>query len=531
MTREHPTVDDRWLRAARATTRVAVVLLLVSLPFAGALVALRVAPPAHVEIAGAPVTVKPVLGQNTSQLQGGALVRPEHGHALGIDVGVDISADWNQLIPSDKATRRYLEALWDDPRPEIGRIQDAARTYVVRWALVGFGAGVLISVGVTAVWWLRRQRLAAYPVEESDLIRAYNRRLRTGLVATGVAAALALDAAGLASYLHRDRETVVSSPVFDGTNLEGTQVNGLMAEVLPFLSILQPRDTFYDTVSRNLVTALADRDDLRPHDGSMTFVQAEDFEDVNGMARAVGLTAKLVDADFLALSGDLTFAGKPIESYLIDTIDYYSEDRPVYFAPGLHDTDAIVQAAERRGWHVGDGRTTTVGGLTLLSAADPRVSLVGDFGVGDVLRHPDVDVPTFLTDTIDEACASHPDFVLLHDNLLGRQIAASGCPRVAVLDGRSYQFLGPRKVPTGDGGHTFELTTGSAGGHTTTNPDPGDLDHPARYAILTYSPEHHHTSYAVVTVQPDASVTVTKRAPLRVPYAELVKRSAGGEGP
>src|SRR3569623_858881 len=102
-----------------------------------------------------------MLGQNTSQLQGGTLVRPEHGHALGSDVGVDISADWNQLIPSDKATRRYIEALWDDPRPEIGRIQDAARTYVVRWALDGIGAGVLITVGVTDVWWLRRHRLAA----------------------------------------------------------------------------------------------------------------------------------------------------------------------------------------------------------------------------------------------------------------------------------------------------------------------------------------------------------------------------------
>ena len=60
----------------------------------------------------------------------------------------------------------------------------------------------------------------------------------------------------------------------------------------------------------------------------MVFVLAEDFEDVNGMARQVGLTAQLLGADFIALSGDLTFAGKPIESYLIDTVDYYSAHTP-----------------------------------------------------------------------------------------------------------------------------------------------------------------------------------------------------------
>src|SRR3954454_13855615 len=90
----------------RRLRRVAVILLFVSIPFASALVALRVAPPAHVEIAGQPVAVKPVLGQDTSRLQSGALIRPEHAHLglLDTDLGVDISANWNQLIPSDKQT-------------------------------------------------------------------------------------------------------------------------------------------------------------------------------------------------------------------------------------------------------------------------------------------------------------------------------------------------------------------------------------------------------------------------------------------
>jgi hypothetical protein len=508
--------------ALHVARRVAAVALLVTIPFASALVALRIAPPSHVDIAGQPVAVKPLLGQDTSRLQDGALVRPEHAHLglLHTDVGVDISADWNRLIPSDKQTRAYLQALWDDPTPEIRRIQQAARAYVVIWGLMGFGVGALLAGGAASLAGVRRRRLAAYPSEQAELIGAYNRRLRTTVAAAAVAAALALDAAGLATYLHRSHHVVTSSPLFSGTTLDGTEVNGLMAEVLPFLSILRPRDTFYDTVARNLETALDHRHGLRPRGDRMVFVVAEDFEDVNGMARQVGLAAKLVDASFIALTGDLTFAGKPVESYLIDTVNYYSENRPVYFAPGPHDTHAIVQAAQARGWHVADGHAETVGGLTLLTAADPRISLVGDFGVGDEERDTGVDVDTFLKNTTDEACATHPDFVLLHDHLLGAQIATAGCQQVAVVDGRSYQFLGPRRVTTQSGGTTYELTNGSAGGHTTTEPNPGDVQHPARFAILTYSPHLARTTYAVVTVFPSAAVSVTRPATLDVPYAD-----------
>jgi hypothetical protein len=507
----------RWLRILR---RAGTIALFVTIPFASALVAVRVGLPAHVEIAGQPVAVKPVLGQDTSRLQSGALIRPEHAHigVLDTDVGVDVSADWNRLIPSDKQTRQYLQALWDDPQPEIIRIQRAARGYLVGWSLAGFLTGAVVACGVALLLHERRRRLAAYPPEQAELIAAHNRRLRRGVVGAAVVGALALDGAGLAIYLDRDHHVVASSPLFAGTTLQGTEVNGLMAEVLPFLSILRPRDTFYDTVAGNLERDLADRSDLRPRGDRRTFVVAEDFEDVNGMARQVGLAAKLVDADFLALTGDLTFAGKPVESYLIDTVDYYSEGRPVYFAPGLHDTQAIVQAARARGWHVADGESHTVDGMTMLAAADPRISLVGDFGVGDVLRDPDVDIDAFVAQTVKEACATHPDFVLLHDHLLGQQIAAAGCQQVAVIDGRSYQFLGPRRVETTTGGQAVELTNGSAGGHTSTEPDPGNVQHPARFAILTYNTRSHHTHYAVVTVYPDASVTVSQRLGLHTPY-------------
>ena len=414
---------------AKLALRVVTIVLFVTFPFACAVVAVAYAPPAHLEVAGQTVSVKPVLGQDTSRLLGGALVRPDHAHVdvIGKDIGVDVDADWNRLIPSDKRTRAYLTALWEDPTPQIGRIQDAARQHVLFWSGAGFLAGVVVVAGLWSGLAYRRHRLRGYPPEQADLVRRHNRRLRGVLAVVGTAALVAVDVVAVRVYLHDDHHTVVSSPVFAGTSLEGTEVNGLAAEVLPFLSILRPRSTFYDTVADNLERALVQRPSLRRSGDEVVLVLAEDFEDVNGMARQVGLAADLVDASFLALTGDLTFAGLEIETYIIDTVDYYSDHRPVYFAPGLHDTEVVLEAAAARGWHVADGETVDADGVSLLAAADPRITTVGDFGTGSVLRDPDVDVDQFVADTVEEACAEPPDLVILHDHLLGRRIAEAGC--------------------------------------------------------------------------------------------------------
>lgn len=500
----------------RIVLRIAVGVLMATVPFAAAVLAVVHAPAATVEIAGEPVSVKPVLGQKSSRLFAGALVQPTYAEVpvLGKPVGVDIDANFNRLVPSDKATRTYLTALWENPDPAIDRIEETARHHLVTWAAIGFGAGLAVDAVVVGLVLHRRRRLAAYPPEHAELIDRFNRPLRRGMVVLGVVAALVLDVAAVRAWTHEDDRPVIPSAALDGTALQGTQVTGLLADALPFLSVLKPRSEFYDKVSDNLEKTFAERPTLNRQDGEVAFVLAEDFEDVNGMARQVGLTAKVVDADFIALSGDLTFAGRPEETYLLDTIDYYSEKRPVWFAPGLHDTKTITDAAEARGWNVADGKTHDVDGLTLLPAADPRISTVGDFGTGTVPRNPDVDVATFITDTAAESCATSTDFVLLHDHVLGRKIAQTGCPKIAVLDGRSYDFVGPQHLTTDDGEPTIEFTSGSAGGHRDTIPNPGVIKNPARFSILYYDKTTGETSYAVVTVSPDASVTVTPRTPL-----------------
>ena len=504
--------------AVRRAARVALALLLLTVPVACALVAVGYAPAAEVTIAGQQVSVRPVLGQDTSRLFQGALVRPQHEHLAGKPVGVDVDADWNRLVPSDKPTRRYLAGLWENPSPAIHAIAVTARRHLLLWGLGWFVVGALAVGAVVGLAWQRRRRLSSYTPEQAELVSRHNRRLRLTLVVTGVVLALALDAVAARVWLHEDHRTPVASPVFDGTPLEGTQVTGLLADVLPFLSVLRPRSQFYEHVSANLRAAVAARPELAGSDTESVVVLADDFEDVNGMARQVGLTARLLDADLVGLTGDLTFAGKRLETYVLDTVDYYAEGRPVLLAPGLHDTRTVVDAAEERGWQVGDGTTRDLAGLRILAAADPRISTVGNFGTEDVLRDPEVDVDQFIKNTVEQACADHPDLVLVHDHLLGRSIAESGCVGTAVVDGRSFDFLGPQEVQTTTGRTALEITLGSAGGHTDTKPNPGIIDHPARFAILYVEPDTGAARYAVVSVGTDASVSITPPVPLSTPY-------------
>src|SRR6476469_1404432 len=132
--------EDRVRSRRRSTVlrlvgMVAAGLLLLAVPVGAALVAIRYAPPAHVEIAGQQVSVRPVLGQSTSRLFNGALVRPQHARIAGKDVGIDVDADWNHLVPSDKRNRRYLISLYENPLPAIDLIAGAARRQLLLWGL------------------------------------------------------------------------------------------------------------------------------------------------------------------------------------------------------------------------------------------------------------------------------------------------------------------------------------------------------------------------------------------------------------
>ena len=139
-----------------------------------------------------------------------------------------------------------------------------------------------------------------------------------------------------------------------------------------------------------------------------------------------------------------------------------------------------------------------------------------------------MDVDQFVSDTIEEACAEQPDLVILHDHVLG-----GGSPRPAAKRSRSWTG-GPtsssarKVVRSASGAPATEFTGGSTGGHVTTVPDPGAIKSPARFAILSVQPDGEDTTYAVVTVAPDTTVTVTPEISLDVTYQEFVDTGRTG---
>jgi len=478
---------------------------------AGSIDAIGYGPANHLDIAGINVSVKPKLGQDYTQIDG-AVKRPEHTSVLGKSMGLKIDGDWNKLAPSDKTIRADLNQMFDDPAPEIDRIESTAKWYLIQKGASGAGGVLLTGILIGGAMRIRRKHYAALSDEKKQFIDHYNKPLRKAAVLAGVAAVSGLYVSAGFTLAHHDHHEVVGSPNLIGTPLEGTEVSGLAGKVLPFFSMLEPKSTFYDNVSKNLEAKLEDRPELKKDDNSVVFVVADDFEDVNGMARQVGLTAKDLNADFIGYTGDLTFGGSQLETSIIDTINHYSEDTPVEFMPGLHDTPGILNTAKDRGWDIGDDTVHEVAGLNILTTADPRISTVGDFGTADVLRDPAVSLQQFEDNIAQEACDKEPAIILGHDHLALQEAAETGCSP-AVIGGRSYDQL-PTQSFTTDAGTSVLFTAGSGGGHKSTTPNPGRIQNPATYEIFKVDKTTGMLRYAVVTVNPDAAVSISKMSDL-----------------
>ncbi len=485
----------------------------------GGVVAMEYAPATHIEVAGQDTAIKPIIGQDTSRFDG-AVIRPEHATIPGINkpVGVNVSVDLNKINTDDKNTRAALNQLWGNLDPEVARVKAAAAENMLHWGMIGSG-GVLSAELIGAGWGLwHRRRLKNLPTNQAEAIRRFNAPERRALILGGVMLATTIDALALHGYLHADHHQVVGSQSLVGTPLEGTEVTGMAGKILPLLSAVEPNNHINDTASSNLRLALARRPELQPGDHETVFVVADDLEDANGMAQTVGETADDINAQFIAYTGDLTFGGKPIESYLIDTLTYYGHGTPIYFAPGPHDTDYIVTTAADRGWQIGDSKTHDVAGLKVLLMPDPRISTVGDFGTGDVPRSEGVTTEQAVATTIAEACKTQPNFIFLHDYRLGSTIAKANCQTTAVIDGRSYSYIGPRSVTADTQTYTVEYTNGSAGGHVNTLPNLGPIQNPATFSIFKYNQTTGQTAYSVVTEQPDGSIKISPLISLDIPY-------------
>ncbi len=504
---------SRWQRTGLKATKI---LLAATFPFAVSATAIEAGAPEHIEIAGQDVAVKPVIGKNTTDFEG-AVIRPEHKHILGVDIGLEVHTDINNLLPQDKQERTYLTQLWQDPKPEVERIEGAAKDYMLFWGLGGLAAGLLVEGSVYGVMILQRRRLEAQPKDVREVIAEHNAPLKWIGSSLAAAAVVGVYANGIHALGHKDHHDVQAQPSLSGTPLEGTEVNGLAGRLVPLaVALFSPQqERFYEKATANLQDAIAKVPELTTReDGKVLYLTADDIEGVGGIAQLYGTAAKAMDADHLIYTGDWTFGGSSMESYILDYPGYYSDHRPMLSAAGLHDTDTILQAeASRDDITLADNQTHTYDDLRVLMLNDPRKSTIGRFGTTDVLRDPDIDVETFIKNAVQEICDTNP-IVAMHDNKIAKKIIEAAqqqdCAPSLVIDGRSFTSLGVQEYTADDGTRTVEYTNGSAGGHTSTNPNPGVIESSASMTPFIIDKDQATVTFFPIVIKPDASVTIDR---------------------
>lgn len=507
--------------------------------FAGAsgIDAIHFGSPEHIDIAGQDVAVKPVINQNNTNFDN-VLVRQEHAHALGRDIGVNINADVNNLVPSNQQQRTELNGLWQDPKPEFARISDAAVTYVEKWGGGGAGTGLVAAGLGGGIFLYERRKMRGYTPEEQAFVRKHNHvRNMAGIAVAAVVTAGVYGTAGYTLHEHHS-QTVVPNAAFNGTPLQGTEVLGLANKFVPIITgMFDPATArFYDNAQAQLEKAIASRPDLQPTDHTENIIVEDDIQGVAGMFRLVGDYAKYTHAAAIRELGDTTDFGTQLETYQVDITPFYSGGIPIVADAGKHDTATIAAAeAANKDITLADDKTHVENGISELDLNDPEISTVGQFGAGYVLRDPGTTVADFITNAVTEICKSHPEIATLHDHGYAEQIIdqvqKAGCPLPLVLTGRNYQYIGPSyhvsTLTAADGTQTSETTTeyilGSAGGHIDTLPHPGIIESTATFTELQIDTSTGDIHYVVVSIDPEGVINISRPISMEVPYAQYLK--------
>lgn len=495
-----------------------------SFAMAGALTAIELSPPKHIDIVGEQVAIKPTIGQDTTKLQG-FVILPMHARVLGRDVGLNVSANWKSLTPTNKGARSAMKGLWEDPKPEVDRIQAAAQDYMIERGCYGALGALSLEALVGGLVLAQRRKYQGYDERRARETREHNHLWKIAGFTAGSLVVAGTIANGYAVYNHNDHRVLTGNKAFEGTPFEGAEVDGPVGLALPIIRAgIEPETTsFYDTVAANLQTALDQRPELQKSKDEVTYLITDDLQQVNGMARIVGLSAAQINADRLLYLGDWEELGSDQESYIIDKALYYANNVPTSSAAGLHDTDNVLRIEDERGIEVADNRTHIREGIRQLVLNDPRVSNLAEFGSSFHLRDSEITVDTFVQNAVEEICTNHPQLLVAHDNLLVRQIITEAitqdCPLPLAVDGRSYSFIGPHYAYSLNN-KSLEFTTGSAGGHSDTNVHIGVIQSNATYAAIKVNQLTGETRYFVFTVTQDGGVNISAGIDIEVPYKE-----------
>ncbi len=515
--------------------RVLLVLALVLTPLAAGVLAVALAPPAHVAdvgLDGLDVDVRLLPGGGNTQIDSALLggLRTTAPTVAGKPIGITVRpSDLNlDLFDSrgalDPATIDLLGHLFGDRQARRAELRQLVGGVVRYYGTVFCVTAYLVAtVEVLGFAYLRRRsrqlRTLATDGSLPPLLRREERGVR--VVAGVLSLALIAGAGYLLSPAGNRAEAVRPDPQLDGTFLAGWQLTGpfsyLIQQAATSIDALSKSEqTFYDQVSTSRDAAYQRQYGSAglPHDSDILRIEVlDDLQGTSGMARIVGEAAQRVHADAILNLGDLTATGTTQESYLsylksytVQVLAHYAGGIPVYSSLGRHDTPTVASYARKVHITVADGEPHQVAGVRMIGVNSPYVV---NFGEAARLIDPQVTTDAVSGDLQRKACADQPFAVYAHDSELLGPLIRSGCVPL-VIGGHSYTGEPSRDVST-PAGTVRQLVLGSTGGHGA-NDGLGGLSTPrndAPFVMISIDRKTGEVRVDTTTVHPDASVDVS----------------------
>jgi len=375
--------------------------------------------------------------------------------------------------------------------------------------------GLLLAAAALAVL-LGRRRLGE--------LASFWRRRRLTTVA--IVAGLLVGGFGLEGWrvrsMVRAEGTLVASPVFEGTVLEGARVTGRLGQALDdygaqALQAYHQTTEFYEQAAQSARSALEVQVAMAqfhgppeplaatgrwgggPYGGLRPVVVASDLHCNVGMAQVVGAVAQGTGARVVLDAGDITMDGTSVEAYCVDgAAQAYGPDVTVVAVGGNHDTALSAEQESAAGMTVLAGEVVEVEGLRLLGDADWAHTSLAQGTIGGS------ETATQLGRRLGGlACDDPVDLLLVHDPQVARIALERGCAPLAI-SGHMHARSGPEVV-----GRGLAFTASSTGRDVAERTVVGPLGAPAEVPVLLLNSMGRLVAIQIVTVQPDATVSLS----------------------
>jgi hypothetical protein len=518
------------------------VLMLVLTPPAAGVLAVALAPPAHIAdvgLDGLDVDVRLVPGGGSTQIDsallGGLRTTPPTvaGKPVGItirpsDLNLSLFDSRGALDPSTIDLIGHLFADRQAQHAELRRLEGSViRYYGTVFCVVAY---LVAAAEFLGLGYFRRRSRQLRRLSGGQPLPALLRTEERGVrwAAAVLSLALIVPAGYLLSPASNKAEAIEPDPQLAGTFLSGWQLTGPFSYLIrqaatSIDSLGKSEQTFYDQVSANRDAAYQRQYGAAslPHDADIVRIAVlDDLQGTSGMARIVGEAAQRVHADAILNLGDLTATGTAQESYLsylksytVQVLAHYAGGIPVYSSLGRHDTPTVASYARKVHINVADGQPHQVAGIKMIGVNSPYVV---NFGEAARLIDPEVTTDTVAAGLQRLACADEPFAVFAHDTELLGPLVRSGCVPL-VIGGHSYTGEPSRDVVTPEG-TVRQIVLGSTGGHGA-NDGLGGLSTPrnnAPFVLISIDRTTGEVTVDTTTVHPDADVTVdsVRLAPL-----------------